>query len=225
MEYSYLNPTKPLTIGDDTGIGGHCLLFTHGSWLSQIDGFPVTFAPITLGNKVWLPWRVFIMPGVTVGDNVVIGANSLVSKNLPSNSLAAGSPAKVLVENYPPELTEEKRTDILKNIFTDFVNFISYNGFQVSGFDEKMSGFTLTVKNENTVSSLVYSIDKDVLQHSVSSDNVLLIDSPDAGTKSAAGKYKMVINLRSKERIGTSAIGEEIIMFLSRYGIRCNRLD
>ena len=70
MEYSYINPTKPIIIGDDTGIGGHCLLFTHGSWLSQLDGFPVTFAPITLGKNVWLPWRVFIMPGVEIGDKV-----------------------------------------------------------------------------------------------------------------------------------------------------------
>lgn len=225
MEYSYLNPTKPLTIGDDTGIGGHCLLFTHGSWLSQIDGFPVTFAPITLGNKVWLPWRVFIMPGVTVGDNVVIGANSLVSKNLPANSLAAGSPAKVLVENYPPQLTEEKRTEILKNIFTDFINFISYNGFSVSGFDESMNKFVMDLKNNETSSSLIYVPDKNYYSDTVASDNVLLMDSPDADTKLAAGKFKMVINLRTKERIGTSAIGEEITMFLSRYGIRCNRLD
>ena len=41
MEYSYINPTMPIDIGDDSGIGGHCLLFTHGSWLNQLDGFPV----------------------------------------------------------------------------------------------------------------------------------------------------------------------------------------
>jgi carbonic anhydrase/acetyltransferase-like protein (isoleucine patch superfamily) len=40
MEYSFINTTMPIKIGDDTGIGGHCLLFTHGSWLNQLDGFP-----------------------------------------------------------------------------------------------------------------------------------------------------------------------------------------
>ena len=39
MEYSFINPTKPIKIGDDSGIGGHCLLFTHGSWSSQLEGF------------------------------------------------------------------------------------------------------------------------------------------------------------------------------------------
>jgi acetyltransferase-like isoleucine patch superfamily enzyme len=72
MQLSYINPTLPVYIGDDSGIGGHCLLFTHGSWNSQLEGFPVKFASIHLGKKVWLPWRVFVMPGVNVGDNVVI---------------------------------------------------------------------------------------------------------------------------------------------------------
>ena len=40
MQYTFLNPTKPLTIGDGTGIGGHCLLFTHGSWQDQLKGYP-----------------------------------------------------------------------------------------------------------------------------------------------------------------------------------------
>ncbi|MGZ3931235.1 MAG: hypothetical protein ACXVP0_07720, partial [Bacteroidia bacterium] len=55
MQMSFINPTLPITVGDDSGIGGHCLLFTHGSWLNELEGFPVTFAPITLGKKVWLP--------------------------------------------------------------------------------------------------------------------------------------------------------------------------
>ena len=38
----------------------------HGSWSSKLEGYPVTFAPIKLGNKVWLPWRVFVLPGVTI---------------------------------------------------------------------------------------------------------------------------------------------------------------
>ncbi|MFC1785400.1 DapH/DapD/GlmU-related protein, partial [Candidatus Neomarinimicrobiota bacterium] len=116
MEYSFINPTKPIIIGDDTGIGGHCLLFTHGSWLSELDGFPVTFAPITLGNNVWLPWRVFIMPGVKVGNNVVIGANSLISKRISSNVLAAGSPAKIIKSNYPTQLNKKERIEKFNRI-------------------------------------------------------------------------------------------------------------
>ena len=132
MQYSFLNPTKPIIIGDDTGIGGHCLLFTHGSWLSQLDGFPVTFAPITLGNKVWLPWRVFIMPGVEIGDEVVIGANSQVTKNLPSNVIANGSPAKIIVKNYPKVLSEKQKLNVFNQIISDYIGYLEFNGFEIS---------------------------------------------------------------------------------------------
>src|SRR5687768_15691413 len=39
LQMAFINPTKPVTIGDDTGIGGHCLIFTHGAWLNQLDGY------------------------------------------------------------------------------------------------------------------------------------------------------------------------------------------
>jgi len=81
LQLAFLNPTKPIVIGDDTGIGGHCLIFTHGVWLNALDGYPVNYEPVTLGKSVWLPWRVFVMPGTTIGDGTVIGANSLVSGN------------------------------------------------------------------------------------------------------------------------------------------------
>jgi len=96
MEYSFINPTKPIILGDDTGIGGHCLLFTHGSWLPQLDGFPVTFAPITMGKKVWLPWRVFIMPGVEIGEGAIVAMGAVVTKNVPPCAVVAGNPAEIV---------------------------------------------------------------------------------------------------------------------------------
>jgi acetyltransferase-like isoleucine patch superfamily enzyme len=63
LQMAVINATKPVTIGDDTGIGGHCLIFTHGAWLNVLDGYPVNYEPVTLGKSVWLPWRVFVMPG------------------------------------------------------------------------------------------------------------------------------------------------------------------
>ena len=50
--------------------------------------------PITIGNDVWLGGNVTILPGVTIGDNVVIGAGSVVTKDIPSNCVAVGNPCK-----------------------------------------------------------------------------------------------------------------------------------
>jgi len=53
--------------------------------------------PIVIGDNVWLGSHVIILPGVTIGNNCVIGAGAVVTKDIPDNSTAVGNPAKVLV--------------------------------------------------------------------------------------------------------------------------------
>lgn len=219
MEYSFINPTKPIIIGDDTGIGGHCLLFTHGSWLSQLDGFPVTFAPITLGDRVWLPWRVFIMPGVKIGNEVVIGANSMVSKNLPSNVLAAGSPAKVILEDYPKKISEEKRLEIFNQIIFDFIGYLEFNGFEISF--EKIGVNKLIKVNKKMKEHEIFIV-YDNYKYAFSTTNNLLI-SDLVENNVLLKNNSMLLNLKTKQRVGSSIIGEEFTKFLSRYGVRFNR--
>lgn len=56
-------------------------------------------APVVIGNNVWIGGGAIIMPGVTIGDNVVIVAGSVVTKDIPDNSVAYGSPCRVVREN------------------------------------------------------------------------------------------------------------------------------
>lgn len=65
--------------------------------------------PIKIGNDVWLGGNVVVLPGVTIGDNVVVGAGAVVTKDIPANSLAAGNPCRVL-----REITEKDREHYLK---------------------------------------------------------------------------------------------------------------
>ena len=64
------------------------------------------FGPISIGNNVFIGNNVIILPGVTVGDNVVIGAGAVVTKNIPSNSVCAGVPARVIktIDEYADKL-------------------------------------------------------------------------------------------------------------------------
>jgi len=112
-----INPSEEIIIGDDVGIGDEVQIWTHGGYLSVLDGFPAVFAPVKIGNHVWLPSRCIVLPNVTIGSNVVIGINSLVNKNIPSGCLAAGIPCKVLKENiYPRKLQKEELTKIINNV-------------------------------------------------------------------------------------------------------------
>ena len=54
--------------------------------------------PIHIGNNVWIGGNSFVMPGVTIGDNTVIGAGSVVTKDIPANVVAVGNPCRVLRE-------------------------------------------------------------------------------------------------------------------------------
>lgn len=57
--------------------------------------------PVIIGNNVWIGMNAIILPGVKIGDNVIIAANSVVNKDIPANSVVAGNPAVVIKEKGP----------------------------------------------------------------------------------------------------------------------------
>ena len=61
-------------------------------------------APVVIGNNVWLGSRVMVLKGVSIGDNSVVGAMSVVTKSIPANCVAAGNPARVIrqLDQAPP---------------------------------------------------------------------------------------------------------------------------
>ncbi|BAW07428.1 sugar O-acetyltransferase [Nocardia seriolae] len=89
----------PVTIGDDVSIGPRAQLLTA---LHPIDDHELrrqrweTAAPIVIGDNAWLGGGVIVCPGVTIGANTVVGAGSVVTRDLPEKVFAAGNPARVL---------------------------------------------------------------------------------------------------------------------------------
>ena len=114
--WSHINMAEPVVIGHEFGCGIGTRVFAHGVYPPATEGFPVQLAPVTIGDRVWMP-HAWVNPGVTVGDNVVVAAMSLVNRNLPSGCLAGGIPVKVLRENvYPRELSFSEKFEILKQL-------------------------------------------------------------------------------------------------------------
>lgn len=120
--YSHINFALPVEIGHEFGCGMGTKVFSHGAYLSAWDGFPVQWAGVTIGDRVWMP-HAWVNPGVTVGSSVVIAAQSLVNKDLPDGCLAGGIPAKVLRENvYPVELSRQVKWMLFRDIFEQAVS-------------------------------------------------------------------------------------------------------
>lgn len=83
-------------IGDGCQIGSYVCLMDNDYHQVADRSQPGRSAPIVLEDNVWLAVRVIVLKGVTIGMNSVIGAGSVVTKDVPANCLAAGMPAKVI---------------------------------------------------------------------------------------------------------------------------------
>jgi acetyltransferase-like isoleucine patch superfamily enzyme len=83
-----------VTIGEDTQIGPGVLITTTGH--DYRNSLETHFEPIRIGKGVWIGANVTILPGIEIGDHVVIGAGAVVNKSIPARSVAVGIPAKVI---------------------------------------------------------------------------------------------------------------------------------
>ncbi len=84
--------------GDNVFVAPGCGFYTAGHPLDvERRNRGLEYArPITVGSNVWIGGNVIVLPGVTIGDNCVIGAGSVVNRDIPANSLAVGNPCRVI---------------------------------------------------------------------------------------------------------------------------------
>jgi acetyltransferase-like isoleucine patch superfamily enzyme len=107
--YTMLDAAQLLEIGNNCAIGPGCYLTDHDHGndpglppLSQ----PLISAPTRLGNEVWLGAHVSVLKGVSIGDRAVIGAGSVVTKDIPAGAVAVGVPARVVRERQKESLLD-----------------------------------------------------------------------------------------------------------------------
>ena len=90
----------PLKIGNNVMMGPNVTILTHTHNIERTD-IPMghqgsRIAEVVIGNDVWIGMRVIIMPGVKVGDGVIIGAGAVVTKDVPDFAIVGGVPAKII---------------------------------------------------------------------------------------------------------------------------------
>lgn len=95
---AYLMDGAKITIGSHCFFGPNCGFYTASHPLlasERNQGFEKA-SPITIGDNVWFGAGVIVLPGVTIGHDTVIGAGSIVTRDIPANVLAVGNPCRVI---------------------------------------------------------------------------------------------------------------------------------
>lgn len=90
----------PVTIGNNVFIAPNVQIYTarHPIDVEERRKHVGSASPITIGNDVWIGGGCILLPGVSIGDGTTIGAGSVVTKSIPANCIAVGSPCRVVKE-------------------------------------------------------------------------------------------------------------------------------
>lgn len=226
--YSFLNPTEKITIEDEVGIGGANYLFTHGSWQPEIDGFPIAFGPILVKKGVWFPWRVFVMPNVTVGEYATIGAGSILTKDIPPRCLAAGSPAKVIRDEgqHIRLVDDEEKHALLQQYLLEMAAFLKYEGYKVKDEKPSSEGYRFSCNFKNKEAIIAYSKEMRSPASILPEVIILLKTIPEKLKKEIVADGKTYFDVETRETYCNRSMEWYAVRdFLSRYGLRFNVLN
>lgn len=117
MLYRQLLDAGPISIGSNTLLGPDVKVYTSQHPLNGAERFweepdgtmavKTWTSPVIIGSYTWIGGGTVILPGVSIGDNVVIGAGSVVTESIPDNAIACGNPCKI--KKWNPPLMERKQ--------------------------------------------------------------------------------------------------------------------
>jgi acetyltransferase-like isoleucine patch superfamily enzyme len=159
LHHTYINTAREVVIGNNTGIGGYCMIFTHGVWQNVFKGYPFQFGRVEIKDDAWLPWHVFVMPGVSIGKGTTIAGGSVVTSDIPDYCLAGGVPAKIIrQDNYPKQLNLDEKNKLAKEILQDFEsyfrNFVGNDSIKLKELNKDVLLFTSNIGNLAYVNEL-----------------------------------------------------------------------
>lgn len=121
---------RRVTVGDDVGLSPEVTIYTHGYWMSVLDGFPRAFASVVIGDGVIVGYRSTILAGAGVANECVVGAGSVVTKTLwMEGAIYGGVPAKAIgkVKALNPRVQEE----LLAEVMDGYKESCAYRGINL----------------------------------------------------------------------------------------------
>ncbi|MGE0082888.1 MAG: DapH/DapD/GlmU-related protein [Desulfococcaceae bacterium] len=114
----YIQARNGISVGHNVRMGPGVGLISANHSMEDYD-IHVPCSPIVIGDNVWLGMNTVVMPGITIGSNVIIGASSVVTHDVPSNVIAGGNPCRVIREKTP--YTGKDYSNVSSTSFLSFI--------------------------------------------------------------------------------------------------------
>ncbi len=124
--FSWMDTGEGISIGKQTSVGTHTLIYSHGTWPDYLKGGAVTFGPVVVGDEVYLATRITILPNVVIGNNTIVGSSSFVNKSFPDNVMIGGTPARIIKENLATALDPAQKLAKANEILLGFKNYMEF---------------------------------------------------------------------------------------------------
>jgi acetyltransferase-like isoleucine patch superfamily enzyme len=200
---SYINVCMPVEIGDNVGLSPSSDIITHGFWNSVLEGYSVKYGEVKIGSGSIIGYRALILPNVTLGKNVSVGAGAVVTKSFPDNVVIGGVPASIITQPpvYPKQLTDDEKISIMKRLLREYAELL----------DDK-------------VDKVIFTIDKNNGDHikivGKYNDEFFDIDFSNMVINIKYGTEFSIFLLSNNYNGVDNAISDDLRDFLRHYGIR-----
>ena len=216
---SLINTADAVTIGHEVGLGTGTCIYTHGAYLSALDGFPVKFAAVSIGDNTWLPGAI-VNPGVTIGSNCVIGVGSLVNRDIPDGALALGVPARVVGTPFPQRLNPGDRMivmrDFLSRLYEILTNRLGAPPRQVSESEVR-----IVLPDRSAAVAYRSSWTRADVRELERLPRLVLLSAESTQDLTGAQTRLTQVSLETRRVAGAAdALSERVLNQLRRYGIR-----
>jgi acetyltransferase-like isoleucine patch superfamily enzyme len=191
-EECHFDLRREITLGNEVVISGGCWFYTHMVSRSVLDGALSKFGPIIIDNRTYLGANVFVLPDITIGRDVIVGARAVVTKNVSPDSVIVGNPAREIgkTSQKTKKLSREDKNIIIKNIFKDL--------FMLN--EEKV------FLEENSENGCSIKMDNMHIVYLSSIDNISTINA----IRRRYGKKLIIVSLEIPEEIKKSCSHQDI---------------
>lgn len=208
---SFLNTTRRITIGDNVGIGGYCKVFTHGAWPNALNGGPFSFADVEIQDGAWMAWGVMVVPGVTIMRRSIVGAGSVVTKDVPGGAIVAGAPAKIIGRHKA--LQPRQKDKVMREILEDFGSYAAGFLKAKNRLKQDKDGSVAIEFEENTL----YYAPSLKAMHQPATGRILVSYKISASAKKQHPEWIELDTLQCKVK---SKAATDFVSFVKRYGIK-----